>query len=233
MSANYTSTPDHHNGEGGAASPLAAISFFSELPAEELRAIESHANLKSYRKNTVIIEKGDETTSLYVLVSGRVKVYLANEEGRELLLHNLGPGEYFGELALLGGVPRTASVMSIEESKLLVISRQDFMAALNQRPEIAMGVIRFLVKKLQIETDRSAVLALEDVYGRVAATLRKEAREEEGRLITGRLTHQDLAQIVGSSREMVSRIFKDLRQGGYIEVENKRVIIKKNLPAHW
>ena len=94
-------------------------------------------------------------------------------------------------------------------------------------------VIRFLVGKVQDETERSATLALEDVYGRVAATLRREAREENGILITGRLTHQDLAQIVGSSREMVSRIFKDLRQGGYIEVQNKRVIIKKKLPPRW
>ena len=233
MSANDTNTPKSHKEEGDSFSLLGSIPLFSGLSAEELRTIETHANLKSYRKNTVIIEKGDETTSLYVLVSGRVKVFLANEEGRELLLHTLGPGAHFGELALLGDVTRTASVMTTADSRLLAISKQDFTDCLSARPEIAMEVIRYLVGKVQSETERSAILALEDVYGRVAAALRKHAREEGGRLITGRLTHQDLAQIVGSSREMISRIFKDLKQGGFIEVEDKRIIIKKKLPARW
>ena len=233
MSAHYPDTPKPHKDKDDSFSLLGSIPLFSGLSAEELRTVESHANLKSYRKNTVIIEKGDETTSLYVLVSGQVKVFLANEEGRELLLHTLGPGAYFGELALLGDVTRTASVMTTADSRLLVISKQDFTDYLSTRPEIAMEVIRYLVGKVQRETERSAILGLEDVYGRIAATLRKQAREEGGRLITGRLTHQDLAQIVGSSREMVSRIFKELKQGGYIEVEEKRVIINKKLPARW
>lgn len=212
---------------------LGGIPLFSDLTTDELLTIESHAHRKSYRKNTVIIEKGDDTTSLYILVSGKVKVFLANEEGKELLLHVLGPGSYFGELALLGGGTRTASVMTEEDSRLLVIYKQEFLDCLRSHPEIALELIRQLAGKLTDLTERTGTLALRDVYGRVAATLQEQAVEEDGRLITDRLTHQVLAEIVGSSREMISRIFKDLKQGGYIDVESKRVILKKKLPPRW
>jgi CRP/FNR family cyclic AMP-dependent transcriptional regulator len=230
---NQPNTQRNHQSGQDASTLLGGIPLFSDLTTDEILTIESHAHIKSYRKHTVIIEKGDDTTSLYVLVSGKVKVFLANEDGKELLLHALGPGSYFGELALLGGGARTASVMTEEDSRLLVISKHEFVDCLRSHPEIALELIRHLVSKLADLTERTGTLALRDVYGRVVATLQEQAVEEDGRLITARLTHQALAEIVGSSREMISRIFKDLKQGGYIDVENKRVILKKKLPPRW
>ena len=213
---------------------LNMIPLFAGLSNAELRTLESHAVQKTYRKNTVVIEKGDESTSLYVLVSGKVRVYVADDEGKEVVLNLLDePGAYFGELALVGDTERTASVMTMEDSKLLVISKQDFLACLGNNPQIALALIHHLVEQVKSLTDRVGTLALNDVYGRVAATLREQAREEDGRMVTARLTQQEIAQMVGASREMISRIFKDLRLGGYIEIEDKRIVLLKKLPPRW
>ncbi len=213
---------------------LNKIPLFSGLGDEALQRLESHANLKSYRKNTVIIEKGDESSSLYALVSGKVRVYIADDEGKEVCLSVLSePGDYFGELALVGDTERTASVMTMEDSKFLVISKQDFTAFLAHNPQVSLALIRQLVEQVKTLTDRVSTLALNDVYGRVAATLREQAKGDGKQPITGRLTQQELAQMVGASREMISRIFKDLKQGGYIEIEDKRIRILKKLPARW
>lgn len=213
---------------------LSTVSLFSGLAEDELRKLESHANQKTYRKNTIIIEKGDESSSLYVLLSGKVRVYIADDEGKEVVLNVLDePGSHFGELALVGDTERTASVMTMEDSKLLVISKQDFTQFLAENPQVALTLITHLVEQVKTLTDRVSTLALNDVYGRVAATLRTQAKEIDGKLITGRLTQQELAQMVGSSREMISRIFKDLKMGGYIAIEDKRIILLKKLPARW
>ncbi len=213
---------------------LENIPLFSSLPHEDIQALESHSNVKSYRKNTVIIERGDESNSLYVLEGGKVRVYVSDQDGKEVVLNVLeAPGAYFGELALVGDTERTASVMTVEDSKLRIISKQEFSACLADNPKIALELIHDLVKQVKTLTDRVGTLALNDVYGRVAATLTEWAKEEDGRFITGRLTQQEIAQMVGSSREMVSRIFKDLKLGGYISIENKRIVLLKKLPARW
>jgi len=213
---------------------LSQILLFSSLSEEELRTLESHAVQKTYRKNTIVIEKGDDSTSLYVLVSGKVRIYVADNEGKEVVLNLLDvPGACFGELALVGDTERTASVMTMEDSKLLVISKQDFLKCLGGNPQIALTLIHQLVGQVKTLTERVGTLALHDVYGRVAATLREQAREEDGRLLTGRLTQQEIAQMVGASREMISRIFKDLKLGGYISIEDKRVVLLKKLPPRW
>jgi CRP/FNR family cyclic AMP-dependent transcriptional regulator len=213
---------------------LNKVSMFSALPPEELQTLESHANLKSYRKNTIIIEKGDESSALYVLVSGKVRVYVADEDGKEVVLNVCDePGSHFGELALLRNTLRTASVMTLEDSKFLIISKQDFLSCLSDYPQIALDIIGHLVDQVSSLTERVSALALNDVYGRLAATLRDLAKEEGGRLITQPLTQQELAQMIGASREMVSRIFKELKVGGYIRIDDKRIVLNKKLPARW
>lgn len=213
---------------------LNKVSLFSSLPPDELQTLESHANLKSYRKNTIIMDKGDESSALYVLVSGKVRVYIADEEGKEVVLNVCDePGSHFGELALLGNTARTASVMTLEDSKFLIISKQDFLNWLADYPQIALSIIRHLVDQITSLTDRVSALALNDVYGRLAATLKDLAKDENGRLITQPLTQQELAQMIGASREMVSRIFKELRAGGYIQIDDKRIVLLKKLPARW
>ncbi len=214
-------------------SVLGGIPLFAGLSREILQIVESHTALRNYRKNTVIIEQGGEATYLYALVSGRVRVYLAEEDGKELVLNTLGPGAHFGELALLGDNERSASVMTQEDSKFLVISKKSFTGFLIDHPEISIDVIHHLVQQIRDLTERVRILGLRDVYGRVAATLRTQVQEEDGRLITTSLTQQELAQMVGASREMVSRILKELKLGGYIDIENKRIIINKTLPERW
>jgi len=212
---------------------LENLPLFSGLAAEDVRTLESHSHRKTYRKNTIVMEKGDETSSLYVLLSGRVKVFLNNEEGKEIVLNTLEPGDYFGELGLLGDTERSASVITQEDSKFLAISKREFTECLSANPQIMLSLMRKLVSQVQELTERVSSLALQDVYGRVARTLMQQAKEEDGRLATGKLTQQEIAQTVGASREMISRIFKDLREGGYISIEDKRIIINQKLPARW
>ncbi len=212
---------------------LENLPLFSGLTDDEVRTLESHSHRKTYRKNTIVMEKGDETSSLYVLLSGGVKVFLTNEDGKEVVLNTLEPGAYFGELALLGDTERSASVITQEESQFLVISKREFTGCLSANPQIMLSLMRQLVARVHELTERVSSLALQDVYGRVAGTLMQQAKEEDGRLVTGKLTQQEIAQTVGASREMISRIFKDLREGGYISIENKRIFIDKKLPARW
>ncbi|MCB1787520.1 MAG: Crp/Fnr family transcriptional regulator [Chromatiaceae bacterium] len=210
------------------------VALFSSLSPQELQALESHAKSKRYRKNTVIMEKGDESAALYVLVSGKVRVYVADDEGKEVVLNVCDePGSHFGELALLRNTTRTASVMTMEDSEFQIISKTDFLKCVTDNPQIALDIISDLVDQVTNLTDRVSALALNDVYGRLAATLRDLAREEDGRMITQALTQQELAQMIGASREMVSRIFKELKAGDYISLEDKRIVLNKKLPARW
>jgi CRP/FNR family cyclic AMP-dependent transcriptional regulator len=212
---------------------LGSIPLFSGLTAEALKAVEQHSAVRSFRRNTVVIQKGDESTILYAVVSGRLKVTVSDDQGKEVILNTLGPGDYFGELAIFGESPRTASVVTLEDAKLLAISRVAFLDAIREQPDIALAVIRGLAERVAQLTEQVGRLALGDVYSRVRDTVMGHAVEEEGRLVTGRFTQSEIAQMVGSSREMVSRIFKDLREGGYISLEDKRVVILKKLPARW
>ncbi len=212
---------------------LNTFPLFSDLSESDLRAIEQHAVARTYRRNTVVIDKGDETTSLYLILSGKVKVYLADEQGKEIVLNTQGPGEHFGELVTLGTPERTASVMTIEDSKFLVISQHAFRECLTRHPDMAFSIISTLVKRVKALTDNVGNLALLDVYGRVATTLADHATEQNGELVTEKLSQQDIANMVGASREMVSRILKELRTGGYIAVDGGQIQIRKKLPARW
>ena len=209
------------------------IPLFAGLSPEVLAEIEQHGSIKTYRKNTIVINEGDETDSLYLILSGRVKVFLSSEDGREAVLNHQGPGEYFGEMSLIDRQPRAASVMTVEPARLMIISRGDFMRCLASNPEIALNLIEPMTSRIRMLAQNVSNLALLDVYGRVARTLLQNASEEDGVMMTGKLTQQEIADMVGASRAMVSRILKDLRTGGYIDVEKKRIIINQQLPSHW
>ena len=212
---------------------LKDVYLFEGLPEGELAAIDRHAVTKHYRKNTVIIEKGDDANALYILLRGRAKAYVANDKGKEVILSEQEPGAVLGELALLAGIPRTASVMTLEDSEFLVLSRKSFADCLKDNPDIAFNLIQSLAKQVQTLTESVTDFALLDVYGRIAKILTESGVEEDGRLITPKLTHQQIADHVGASREMVSKILKDLRAGGYLSVEDKRYVINRKLPARW
>lgn len=179
-----------------------------------------------YPKNTIILNEGDPSSCFYVIHSGRLKAYLADEQGREIVLNIMEPGDYFGEMALIDNEPRSASVITMEDSQLNIVTKEDFNDCLIKNPELATPLMLGLIKRLRISTRKVGSLALLDVYGRVASTLLQLARELDGKLvIRDKLTHQEIANIVGASREMVSRIMHDLAQGGYIYVDKKRRIV--------
>lgn len=216
------------------AIPLSNVPLFAGLSEKELQAISQHAITKRFNKNTVVINEGDNSDSLYVILSGRVKIYLSDEEGKEVILNNQGPGDYFGELALIDEAPRSASVMTVEDCRLSIISKHDFATCLKNHPEIALSLIKDLSRRMRSLTENVKSLALMDVYGRVARTLLNLSVPEEGKMVVReRLTQKDIANMVGASREMVSRILKDLSVGGYITVDRKRITINERLPAAW
>ncbi len=216
-------------GEGGQGE-----SSFTALTKDEIDYLASKGVHKHFPKNSVLINEGDESDTLYVLLAGRVKIYAGDDLGKEIVLNIQGPGEIFGEMAIIGKIPRSASVMSIEPVHVAFLSRVKFEACLLDHPELAVRFLGLLVERVRNLTEMTKSLALNDVYGRVAYTLNKLADNEEGeRIIQIRLTHQDIASMVGSSREMVSRILKDLTVGGYIDSQNKHIILKKDLPQAW
>lgn len=213
---------------------LNEVSLFAGLPAADLEALTKLASVKTYPRNTVIISEGDFSDSLYGVLSGKLKVYLSDDEGKEIIINMLSKGEYFGELALIDEAPRSASVMTIDESKLVVISKKAFEGCMAANPQIALSVIRGLSSQLRNLTENVKSLALMDVYGRVARTLLELAEDVDGtQVIQQRLTQRDIANMVGASREMVSRILKDLSIGGYITIKNKTITINEKLPPGW
>jgi CRP/FNR family cyclic AMP-dependent transcriptional regulator len=210
------------------------IELFADLDEQEFANLAHKAVTRQFPRNTVVINEGDISDSLYVILEGAVKVFLSNEDGKEVILNTQGPGEYFGEMALLDPAPRSASVMTTEKSRLSIIAKPDFEAFLRQHPEAMLKILCRSIKRLRALTDTVGSLALLDVYGRVARLLLKLAKSEGAlRVVKAELTQQDIANRIGSSREMVSRILKDLRTGGYIEMRDRHIILRRELPHAW
>jgi CRP/FNR family cyclic AMP-dependent transcriptional regulator len=198
---------------------LRNVPLFSVLPENQLALLTSAVSRKSFPRGTTIISTGDVTESLYVIISGRLKVMISDDEGREVILAILGPNEFFGEMGLIDDAPRSASVAALEACELLSLSKRDFRRCLAENFEMAMTVMRGLVKRLREADQKIGSLALMDVYGRVAHLLLEMAETIDGqRVVTRKLAKQDIAKMIGASREMVSRVMKDLQSGGYIDV---------------
>jgi CRP/FNR family cyclic AMP-dependent transcriptional regulator len=203
------------------------------LSEAELKTIGQRGLTRAFPKNAVVVTEGDRTDSLYIVVSGRVKVYVSDDKGKEIVLNEAGPGEYFGELMLDEG-PRSASVMTLQPTRFLVVPKEDFEDFVARSPEFALHLIRKLIRRVRALTNDVKSLALMDVYGRVARMLLDLAEDRDGTLvIESRPTQQEMANRVGASREMVNKILKDLTEGGYIAVERDRIKIARTLPAAW
>jgi CRP/FNR family cyclic AMP-dependent transcriptional regulator len=199
-----------------------------------LRALALRGAFRTYRKNTVIINEGEIGDSLFVLLQGRVKVYSNDADGREITYNIVESGDYFAEMWLDGG-PRSASVMTLEPSTCSVVSRNGLRDHLAEEPEFALELVSQVIRRARAATETARNMALLDVYGRVIATLENQegpAAPDKPITIT-QITHQQIASRVGASREMVSRLLKDLEKGGYIELGVKRITLKKKLPARW
>lgn len=213
---------------------LKQITIFSHLSDQALESLASHATIKTFPKSAIIINEGDETGSFHVMLSGKVRVYVSDEYGKELTLSLDGSGKYFGELALLDDEPRSASVITTEKSTCGIISKVEFKAWLTKNPDAPFSIIKGLSNKVRSLTGKVRNLALSDVYGRLIIELQNMAEEKETvRVISNKPTQQDLANMIGASREMVSKIFKELLKGGYISIDGKSLIINKKFPSSW
>ena len=205
---------------GKAVSPvtLQGLPIFAGLDEQKLAALATQLCMRSVTRNEIVLHERDQTDNVYFVISGGLKVLVTDAEGREVILSMLGAGDVFGEIGALDDHPRSASVVAVESGKLLVFAKQDFLRCLAENFAIARAVMRSMAARLRLADQRIESLALLDVYGRVARLLLELAETRDGlKVVTRRLTKQDIAKMVGASREMVSRVMKDLSSHGLIE----------------
>jgi CRP/FNR family cyclic AMP-dependent transcriptional regulator len=204
---------------------LATVSLFKSLDGVELSKFSELVREKSYPKGSVILFEDDPGDSLFVVRDGRVKVVLVADDGREVILGILGVGEHFGELALIDDQPRSAHVIAMEESTLLVLRRDDFRRRVEANPIVAWSLLTELSRRLRRADDKIGSLVLLDVPGRIARMLLDAADEGGAPLIEKPLTHQTIAHIIGASRETVSRAMREFQDSGWISTERRRIRI--------
>jgi CRP/FNR family cyclic AMP-dependent transcriptional regulator len=214
---------------------LHTVELFSGLSDQQLDALLHGSRTRFFSKGTVVVHEGELGQALFIVQSGSLKVYLNDDEGKEVVLSTLGPGEYFGELALIDHAARSASIAALEPSELVQVPKEAFQELLRQHPEVVHMVLRNLVGQVRRLSDNIRTLALLDVFGRIVRLLTSLGTEDaQGRLIiTPKLTQREIANRVGSSREMVSRILKDLVIGGYITIDSDSMMVNKKFPARW
>ena len=207
---------------------LERVPMFSKIGRRSCEALEAIGQRRHYRKNTVIISEGDETDSLYVLLSGRADALRSDDSGRQLVISRFQPFDCFGEMSFLDGDPRSATIVTNTSCEVMVIPRSRFLALVPDRPEMAWSIMLYLLKKLRQATQQIDDLAFLDVYGRLAHFL-IENQDENG-VISEKLTHRNIADIIGTSRETISRILSELKEGNFISKQKGRIVIEKKLP---
>ncbi len=213
---------------------LKSIPLFTGLNEDERELLAGTQMSRKFQKNVIVLHEGDQSNALYIIDSGQVKVSKINEEGKEIVLSILSEGDHFGEMSLIDDEPRSASIITKSTCEFTLIRKHDFEQVLNANPQLALTMMRALCHRLRAADRSIESLALMDVYGRIARLLLDSAIEKDGKqIVPGKLTHKDIGQMVGSSREMVSRIFKDLTDGGYISKLPDGIVINTTLPAHW
>ncbi len=205
---------------------LKRVPLFADLSEADLARFGEVTREREYPKNSVILFEDDPGDALYIVSTGQVKVVLIGEDGREVILSVLGDGDFFGEMSLIDDEPRSAHVIAMRDSHLLVLRRDDFQSQLEQHPKVALELLRVLVQRLRRADEKIGGLVLLDVNGRVAQLLLDLAEESGGPKITRKLTHQTIAQMIGSSRETVSRAMRELVDRGLIDVSRREITIK-------
>ena len=206
---------------------LKSLPLFATFSPEQLRDLATMVTRRPATRGTAIMREGDMIDCLYVVVTGRLKVMMGEADGKETILAILGPGEFFGEMGLIDDNPRSASVVAVEPCELIAVTKRAFRQALVENSDLAMAVMRVLVKRLREADRKIASLAMLDVYGRVARLLLDMSEDVNGRrVVTRRLPKQDIAKMIGASREMVSKVMKDLQTSGYIEVHGSTIMLR-------
>ncbi|MEL6543869.1 MAG: Crp/Fnr family transcriptional regulator [Myxococcota bacterium] len=209
---------------------LRRVSFFDGLDEEILTQLSGCLKPMDYSKDSLVVGQDDPGDSMFIIEKGRVKVVLYGESGREMILSIFRAGDVVGEMSLLDGKPRSANVIALEESRLLSLSRKDFIALLNAQPSIALNVLQEMSIRLRRADDVIGNLALLDVYGRVARVLADMAERDgedtdEGIMIKERPTQQDLASMIGTSRETVSRVLSEFQRRGFLSMQGKKILL--------
>jgi len=215
---------------------LKGVDLFSALDDAHLEVIAQMTIEKSYRKGDIILMEEDESTqSLFIIAKGEVKVLLTAEDGREAILASLKEGDFFGEMALLDGEPRSATVRAVEDARLLTIRREEFLATVRKQPDLALTLLGEMSRRLRKSNRQISSLALMKVYGRVAATLLQlmeergiRTRTKDGKsiiVVRERPTQQSIAEMSGTTRETVSRVLNYFQKKGYIVLDGKDLLI--------
>jgi len=212
---------------------LREISPYNDLSDAELESFAGIATKRNYRKNMVLIQQGDDTGSLYILLEGEMRVYIEDDQGRELTVKILQPGDSFGELALLGDFQRIANVVAMTDCVVSTVSKDSYLAILRENPQISLALIKSLANMVRETTEELSCIALLDVYGRLTHMLEKYAVDRDGHKQIPKFTHREISNMIGSSREMVSKIMKELEKGEYISVTDEHYLLNKNLPSRW
>jgi CRP-like cAMP-binding protein len=209
------------------------VPLFSMLTSDQAESVAEGVVKRRFRRGEIIVEQGRKSNALFILLTGRARVLTADSRGREVILAVLQPGDYVGEMSLIDNEPHSATVRAEVQTDVLVLGRTEFARCLPENSSLSYAIMRGLVARLRNADRQIESLALLDVYGRVARTL-LDMSEQDGeiKIIRNKVSRQDLAKIVGASREMVSRVMKDLEERGYVETqENGSVVLKERLTA--
>ena len=207
---------------------LRSIPLFSGVSDEDLVSVASLLIERRFPNNKTIVEEGLPGDYMYVIREGRVKVTKLSGDGREKILSILEPGDFFGEMSLLDREPRSASVKALSETRILALARNDFLNLLRKSSDLAMAVIQELTRRVRAIDEQASSLSFQRVEERTKGLLRRQAREDigvEGRYVTPALTHQQIADMIGTSRETVTRVVKDLKEQGWLEQDGKRYLV--------
>lgn len=218
-------------GSSATVDALRSMPIFESLSIERLVPITRVAIFRKVPRGATILRAGDHTDFVYFILSGTLKVQVSDEEGREVILSNLGSGELFGEMGVLDDNPRSATVVASTSCDLVVISKTDFKRCLAENFDVSLYIMRSLVKRLRTADRKIESLALMDVYGRVARLLLEMAEKgaDGQQVVMKKISKQDIAKTIGASREMVSRVMKDLHQQGLIEEGGGRIVLREKL----
>lgn len=211
---------------------LKTFSLFQGLPDEALARVAAVAGMRRYPRSHHVLDAGDECDHVYFVLTGSVKVLVSGDGGRDAILGLLGRGSVFGEMAMFGARPRSASVVTAEPSDLVQIPVQDFRRLMQENFDLAWRVMCLLADRLREADRKIESLSLRDVHARVEELLREMAEPvADGSLVAARITKQDIARMVGASREMVSRVMRDLGRDGVVEERGDGIWLKNRPPA--